>query len=56
MNLFYRFGHVYHNLLPRVTRSLLHTFLDPTKALAQHYGAIQGMVALGLNVVLVLDA
>ncbi|CAA7054969.1 unnamed protein product [Microthlaspi erraticum] len=46
-----RFGHVYHNLLPRVTRSLLHTFLDPTKALPQHYGAIQGMVALGLNVV-----
>ncbi|ESQ29838.1 hypothetical protein EUTSA_v10011427mg [Eutrema salsugineum] len=46
-----RFGHVYHNLLPRVTRSLLHTFLDPTKALPQHYGAIQGMLALGLNVV-----
>ncbi|VVB00086.1 unnamed protein product [Arabis nemorensis] len=46
-----RFGHVYHNLLPRVTRSLLHTFLDPTKTLPQHYGAIQGMVALGLNVV-----
>uniref|UniRef100_F4HVA6-2 Isoform 2 of Transcription initiation factor TFIID subunit 6b n=1 Tax=Arabidopsis thaliana TaxID=3702 RepID=F4HVA6-2 len=46
-----RFGHVYHNLLPRVTRSLLHTFLDPTKALPQHYGAIQGMVALGLNMV-----
>ncbi|CAH2033389.1 unnamed protein product [Thlaspi arvense] len=46
-----RFGHVYHNLLPRVTRSLLHTFLDPTKALPQHYGAILGMVALGLNVV-----
>jgi transcription initiation factor TFIID subunit 6 len=51
-----RFGHVYHNLLPRVTRSLLHTFLDPTKALPQHYGAIQGMVALGLNMVLPLDA
>ncbi|XP_023644732.1 transcription initiation factor TFIID subunit 6b isoform X3 [Capsella rubella] len=46
-----RFGHVYHNLLPRVTRSLLHTFLDPTKSLPQHYGAIQGMVALGLNMV-----
>ncbi|KFK35524.1 hypothetical protein AALP_AA4G002000 [Arabis alpina] len=46
-----RFGHVYHNLLPRVTRSLLHTFLDPTKTLPQHYGAIQGMVSLGLNVV-----
>ncbi|XP_020869430.1 transcription initiation factor TFIID subunit 6b isoform X2 [Arabidopsis lyrata subsp. lyrata] len=46
-----RYGHVYHNLLPRVTRSLLHTFLDPTKALPQHYGAIQGMVALGLNMV-----
>ncbi|XP_043713091.1 transcription initiation factor TFIID subunit 6-like [Telopea speciosissima] len=46
-----RFGHVYHNLQPRVTRTLLHAFLDPTKALTQHYGAIQGLAALGPNVV-----
>lgn len=46
-----RFGHVYHNLQPRVTRTLLHTFLDPSKALPQHYGAIQGLSALGPTVV-----
>ncbi|XP_015901267.3 transcription initiation factor TFIID subunit 6-like isoform X2 [Ziziphus jujuba] len=49
-----RFGHVYHNLQPRVTRTLLHAFLDPTKALPQHYGAIQGLAALGPSVVRML--
>uniref|UniRef100_A0A2P2K352 Uncharacterized protein MANES_03G135700 n=2 Tax=Rhizophora mucronata TaxID=61149 RepID=A0A2P2K352_RHIMU len=49
-----RFGHVYHNLQPRVTRTLLHAFLDPTKALPQHYGAIQGLAALGSSVVRLL--
>ncbi|XP_075522986.1 LOW QUALITY PROTEIN: transcription initiation factor TFIID subunit 6-like [Primulina tabacum] len=49
-----RFGHVYHNLQPRVTRTLLHAFLDPSKALPQHYGAIQGLSALGPNVVRLL--
>ncbi|GAB2284724.1 Transcription initiation factor TFIID subunit 6 [Dionaea muscipula] len=49
-----RFGHVYNNLQPRVTRTLLHAFLDPTKALLQHYGAIQGLAALGPNVVRLL--
>lgn len=49
-----RFGHVYHNLQSRVTRTLLHAFLDPTKALTQHYGAIQGLAALGPNVVRLL--
>lgn len=49
-----RFGHVYHNLQPRVTRTLLHAFLDPTKALPQHYGAIQGLAALGPSVVRLL--
>ncbi|GMH25499.1 hypothetical protein Nepgr_027342 [Nepenthes gracilis] len=49
-----RFGHVYHNLQPRVTKTLLHAFLDPTKALPQHYGAIQGLTALGPNVVRLL--
>ncbi|OAY68746.1 transcription initiation factor TFIID subunit 6-like [Ananas comosus] len=46
-----RFGHVYHNLQSRVTRTLLHTFLDPAKALTQHYGAIQGLAVLGPTVV-----
>ncbi|KAL6196247.1 hypothetical protein ACLB2K_031862 [Fragaria x ananassa] len=49
-----RFGHVYHNLQPRLTRTLLHAFLDPNKALPQHYGAIQGLAALGPNVVRLL--
>ncbi|XP_060199697.1 transcription initiation factor TFIID subunit 6 isoform X2 [Lycium barbarum] len=49
-----RYGRVYHNLQPRVTRTLLHAFLDPTKALPQHYGAIQGLAALGPGVVRLL--
>ena len=44
---FYRFGHIYHNLQPRVMKTFLHSFLDPTKALPQHYGAIKGIEALG---------
>lgn len=46
-----RFGYVYNTLQPRVTRTLLHVFLDPSKSLPQHYGAIQGLSALGPNVV-----
>ncbi|EPS65483.1 hypothetical protein M569_09291 [Genlisea aurea] len=49
-----RFGHVYHNVQPRVTKTLLHAFLDPSKALPQHFGAIQGLSALGPNVVRLL--
>ncbi|XP_031490378.1 transcription initiation factor TFIID subunit 6 [Nymphaea colorata] len=49
-----RFGHAYHNLQPRVTRTLLHAFLDPTKSLTQHYGAIQGLAALGTGVIRLL--
>ncbi|KAL2944853.1 Transcription initiation factor TFIID subunit 6 [Bienertia sinuspersici] len=43
--------HIYVEPYPRVTRTLLHTFLDPKKAFSQHYGAIQGLAALGTNVV-----
>eukprot|EP01018_Ginkgo_biloba_P017040 Gb_30850 [translate_table: standard] len=49
-----RFGHVYHNLQPRVTKTLLHAFLDPKRALTQHYGAVQGLAALGPSVVRLL--
>ncbi|KAJ4826021.1 hypothetical protein Tsubulata_023013 [Turnera subulata] len=49
-----RFGHAYHNLQPRITRTLLHAFLDPSKSLPQHYGAIQGLAALGPSVVRLL--
>lgn len=47
----HRFGHMYHNLQPRVTKTFLHTFLDPTKALPQHYGAIKGIAAFGSRLV-----
>ncbi|KAH1156649.1 hypothetical protein GLYMA_18G290200v4 [Glycine max] len=49
-----RFGHVYSNLQSRLTKTLLNAFLDPKKALTQHYGAIQGLGALGPNVVRLL--
>ncbi|XP_017253377.1 transcription initiation factor TFIID subunit 6 [Daucus carota subsp. sativus] len=46
-----RYGHAYHILQPRVTRTLLHTFLDSTKTLAQHYGAIRALADIGPSVV-----
>ncbi|XP_054797836.1 transcription initiation factor TFIID subunit 6-like isoform X2 [Prosopis cineraria] len=49
-----RFGHVYSNLQSRLTKTLLNAFLDPKKAMTQHYGAIQGLAALGANVVRLL--
>ncbi|KAL6975647.1 Transcription initiation factor TFIID subunit 6 [Sarracenia purpurea var. burkii] len=49
-----RFGHVYNNLQTRLTKTLVHTFLDPKRAMTQHYGAIQGLAALGPNVVRLL--
>ncbi|XAR68150.1 hypothetical protein NMG60_11003185 [Bertholletia excelsa] len=49
-----RFGHVYSNLQTRLTKTLVHAFLDPKRAMTQHYGAIQGLAALGPNVVRLL--
>ncbi|KAL3502747.1 hypothetical protein ACH5RR_037196 [Cinchona calisaya] len=49
-----RFSHVYNNLQTRLTKTLLHAFLDPKRAITQHYGAIQGLGALGPNVVRLL--
>ncbi|GJN21304.1 hypothetical protein PR202_gb08769 [Eleusine coracana subsp. coracana] len=46
-----RFGHVYHNLQTRLTKTLIHAFLDPAKSLTQHYGAVQGISALGPSAV-----
>lgn len=46
-----RFGHVYNNLQTRLTKTLLNAFLDPKRSLTQQYGAIQGLAALGPNVV-----
>jgi len=49
--MFCRFGHVYHNLQNRLTKTLIHAFLDPAKSLTQHYGAVQGISALGPSAV-----
>ncbi|KAH7533413.1 transcription initiation factor TFIID subunit 6 isoform X2 [Ziziphus jujuba] len=49
-----RFGHVYSTLQTRLTRTLVNAFLDPKRAITQHYGAIQGLTALGPNVVRLL--
>jgi transcription initiation factor TFIID subunit 6 len=49
-----RFGRNYGTLQPRVTKTLLHALLDPTKSLATHYGAIRGLTELGPMVIGVL--
>ncbi len=49
-----RFGRNYATLQPRVTKTLLHALLDPTKSLATHYGAIRGLTELGAMVIEVL--
>ncbi|XP_031262178.1 transcription initiation factor TFIID subunit 6-like [Pistacia vera] len=49
-----RFGHVYNTLQTRLTKTLLNALLDPKRSLTQHYGAIQGLAALGPNVVRLL--
>ncbi|KAL8171028.1 hypothetical protein V2J09_022832 [Rumex salicifolius] len=40
--------------LPRLTKTLIKAFLDPKRSITQHYGAIQGLAALGPNVVRLL--
>ena len=39
------------NLQPRISKTLLQAFLDPKRAMTQHYGAIKGLAALGPRVV-----
>jgi len=46
-----RYGSSYFTLQPRITKTLLHAFLDPTKALTTHYGAIVGLSTLGPYVI-----
>ncbi|CAI5536107.1 unnamed protein product [Closterium sp. Naga37s-1] len=50
----HRFGRAYASLQPRLTRTLLHTLLDPKRSLPQHFGAIRALTALGPTVVRVL--
>ncbi|XP_065876727.1 transcription initiation factor TFIID subunit 6 isoform X2 [Euphorbia lathyris] len=49
-----RFGHVYSSLQTRLTKTLINALLDPKRSLTQHYGAVQGLAALGPNVVRLL--
>ncbi|KAL8189181.1 hypothetical protein R6Q57_028747 [Mikania cordata] len=49
-----RFGHNYSSLQTRLTKTLLKSFLDRKRTLTQHYGAVQGLAALGSNVVRLL--
>ncbi|KAM0844450.1 hypothetical protein ACQ4PT_057022 [Festuca glaucescens] len=49
-----KYGHAYHNLQIRLTKTLINAFLDPHKALTQHYGAVQGISALGTSAVRLL--
>lgn len=49
-----RFGNSFSNLQPRLTRTFMNAFLDPKRSITQHYGAIQGLAALGSNVVCLL--
>mgnify|MGYP003645857198 CR=1 FL=1 len=49
-----QYGKNYASLQARVTRTLLHAFLDLRKPLTTHYGSIVGLAALGLRVVQLL--
>ena len=42
-----KFSSSYHNLQPRITKTLFHAYLDTSKPLTTHYGAIIGLEALG---------
>ncbi|KAJ1664622.1 histone H4-like TAF Taf6, SAGA complex subunit [Coemansia sp. RSA 1813] len=48
------YGHSYHTLQSRIARTLLRAFLDPTKPLTTHYGAIVGLTKLGASTAKVL--
>ena len=49
-----KYGMAYHTLKPRVTRTLLKTFLDNKMPTTSHYGAIIGIATMGPQAVRVL--
>ncbi|KAI8322187.1 hypothetical protein GQ54DRAFT_156980 [Martensiomyces pterosporus] len=49
-----QFGRSYHTLQTRIARTLLRAFLDPTKPLTTHYGAVVGLTKLGVSIIKVL--
>jgi transcription initiation factor TFIID subunit 6 len=46
-----RYGKSYHTMQPRITKTLLHAFLDVKKPITTHYGAIVGLSQLGREVI-----
>jgi transcription initiation factor TFIID subunit 6 len=42
-----KYTHASHMLKPRLVRSCLKSFLDPSKPFGAHYGAVIGMQAIG---------
>ncbi|KAK4784614.1 hypothetical protein SAY86_018982 [Trapa natans] len=48
------FGQVYTTLQTRLTKQLVNAFLNPSHSVPTHYGAIQGLDALGSNLVRLL--
>lgn len=42
-----KYSHASHTLKPRLARTCLKTFLDPSKPFGAHYGAIIGLHAVG---------
>ena len=48
------FGEAYSTLQPRITKTLVHAWLDTAKPLPTHYGAIRGLTGLGRHTIQLL--
>jgi transcription initiation factor TFIID subunit 6 len=46
-----KFGNSYSTLIPRITKTMIKTLLDPQKPLSSHYGAIVGITSIGPHAV-----
>ncbi|KAI8970519.1 hypothetical protein BDB01DRAFT_731727 [Pilobolus umbonatus] len=53
-NICHQYGKAYHTLQPRITKTLLRAFLDPTRPLTTQFGAIIGLDKIGVEVTRVL--
>ena len=47
----FTFGDAYPTLIPRITKTLLRAFLDPSKSLGCRFGALEGLGGLGPQVI-----
>ena len=50
----FSWGEAYTTLQPRITKTLVHAWLDSSKPLATHYGAIKGLTGLGRHTIQLL--